>query len=118
MIEYITTWATGIGLMLLVIIVAIIFVRFLFRYKISEEFLEIYLFRIIPLLKIPYGDIKEIYQPTLVESASNFAWHCENKFHYKRIVIKRTKGMFPNVFITPDNPMEFIEKIKQNMNKV
>ena len=95
------------------------FMRLLFSYKLTESRVEILLFHYITVIRIPYSDIINIYRPSVLELFTRvFVWHCENKFYYNRVLIRRNKGLFPDVFLTPDKPMEFIEKIKQNMNKV
>lgn len=92
--------------------------RLLFSYRLSETDVEINLLHKIPVMKVPYKDIKEIYRPSLTELFTTvFAWHCENKFYYNRVLIKRGYGVFPDIFVTPDNPDNFIEQVKRRLRK-
>ena len=90
--------------------------QLLFSYKLTESTIEILLFHHIAVLRIPYTDVVDIHRPPVLELLTRiFAWHCENKFYYNRVLIRRSRGMFPDVFLTPDDPDTFIAEVKSRV---
>ena len=90
--------------------------RFVFKYEVDQYFFRVKLFGIITLRRVSLGDIETI---NIVEgwkwpdpSAFFFAERWPNQVFTKRgVLIKKRTGLSRFLFLSPENPEEFILKI-------
>jgi len=89
--------------------------RYLYDYRISKTCIKIVLLAKIPLFRIPFSNIIEIRKISFKEGLGNddsySALKFGNRIWGEGVLIRRKKGLFKKVLITPDKPDEFISKI-------
>lgn len=90
--------------------------RYIYNYKISKNSIKIVLFGKIPLFRIPFSNIMEIRKISFKEALSNdeyfLALRFGNRMWGECVLIRKKKGLFKVILITPDKADEFISKVR------
>ena len=88
--------------------------RYIYDYEIEGDRIAVKLFSAIPVMRIRINDILEIrgcsFRELLMPS---FALRLGNRVWGKGVVIRKKRGLFRTVIMTPDNPAGFIEEIRR-----
>jgi hypothetical protein len=96
--------------------------RYVYNYKLQDSGIRIMLFRIIPLVLIPYNYIKDIRRVTWVSYYKTIGigvyLHCPSRIWGHHVLIEdKKKRISRYTLITPDNPDEFIAEVKKHLSK-
>ncbi len=100
-----------------------IFDRYFFNYRIVKDSIQFVLFGKIPMIHIQLADIAEMRKVSFMEATFQkgieglFVLRCGNRLWGQIVLIRRKKGIFKRVLITPDNADEFISKIRERIER-
>ncbi len=98
-----------------------LFERYVINYRIEKNSIQFVLFGKIPLIQIQLSNIAEIRKVSFKEATFQrgiegiLVLRCGNRLWGQIILIRRKKGIFKTILITPDNADEFISKIRERM---
>ena len=98
-----------------------LFERYVINYRIAKDSIQFVLFGKIPLIQIQLANIAEIRKVSFKEATFQrgiegiLVLRCGNRLWGQIILIRRKKGIFKTILITPDNADEFISKIRERM---
>jgi hypothetical protein len=90
-------------------------------YRIADSGIWIFCLRIIPVMLINFGDIVEIRRASVIDALRHpFGRAMGNAlFALGRIVmIRKSRGLYGVVFITPRDPRKFVEDVNQRRRKI
>ena len=88
--------------------------RFVYDYRIRNESVEIVLFRIAPIYRIPINSIESIKVATWRElGVGFFTLRFGNRFTITRMVLIEKQGLQRRVVITPDDPHAFVSEVQR-----
>jgi hypothetical protein len=101
---------------ILILLLLLVWMASFIRYRITHSHLQVLLFGI-PLRRIPLGQITGISK----RRPNNWSerWYNTTNFSHRILVIRRSKGIFKNLVITPKNRYVFktdLERAMQNLN--
>lgn len=90
------------------------FGRYVINYQLNDASLTIVVFGFIKVMKIPYADIGDVREMTFKETLrpSLTTLRFGNRIFGNIILIERKAGLVRRVLITPDDPSDFISKIR------
>lgn len=92
------------------------FGRYTTTYKCTEDSIDVLS---TPMVRIPYRNILEIRQAGWADSMGSFFWfgaRTQNRIFGTHILIKAVEDTKSrSVYVTPDNPDQFIADIKQRV---
>jgi hypothetical protein len=107
---------SALGFLILLLLLAWIATRI--RYRITHSHLQVLLFGL-PLRRIPLGQITGISKRRPNTWSWSERWYNTTKAAHRALVIRRSKGIFKNLVITPKNRYVFktdLERAMQNLN--
>ncbi len=96
-----------------------LFGDYIYSCRAEQGGIDFHLFRIVPLWKIPYSEIVDV-RPIAIRSLFSlraFPVSFISRPGAQLILIKRNRGIFRNVLITPISPDRFIAAIRSAAQK-
>ena len=89
--------------------------RFIYDYRINDRAIEVLLFRLIPLYRLPFDNIESIKKISLREAGlGGFTIRLGNRIMGARLLITKKRGLFKKIIITPDKIDEFINELERS----
>ena len=100
------------------IVVVLVLAQFLGRivlgYALGDKALEFRLFRLFPVMKVPYEDIEEPQIKSRARMASSMRGiQMNNRVFARGIVIGKRTGHYTSVTFTPRNPETFLAALNE-----
>ena len=91
--------------------------RYVCTYRISADEVQVVLFRFIPIHGVALVNIMDISEVPYTRSLwPNFsASRFGNRIFGRVVAIQKKSGMLATVFITPDDPEEFVAEVKSRI---
>ena len=95
--------------------------RYIFNYRITNDSLQFVVFGKVPYMYIKLANIAEVRKVSFKEATFQkgiegvLVLRCGNRLWGRGILIRRKKGIFKTILITPDNADEFISKIRERI---
>jgi hypothetical protein len=85
----------------------------LFAYRICPDRIQIVVLGL-PLANIMLRDVTDIRKVSLLDTFNPGTLSLHNRLCGQWLLIRKNRGLFTRVLITPDNPDEFIETVARN----
>jgi|SRR5882757_3046830 hypothetical protein len=97
----------------LVVLMAMVFaLRFLYGYRVHNHAIEVVLFHLLPVYRIPIEDIESIQKASWRELGIGGATlRLGNRVFGQGVLIQRRSGWFRRVVISPEDPDSFISLV-------
>jgi hypothetical protein len=93
--------------------------RLLYNYRISDDCVQVVLFNLVPLRRVPFSNIAEIKKVTRGEVSWNpFSvelWG--NRLFGQVVLIRKKRGLVRAMLITPDNADSFVQDTEAHLTK-
>lgn len=104
-----------IGFLIVLYVVAQFGLRLIYDYRLTGDSLEILLFRVFPVYRVPFKEIESVYMTSWNQAKLGFSTlRLGNRFARRFVVIRRKSGSLRVLVITPDRPEEFVNRVSQN----
>lgn len=96
------------------VLFAVIFgLRFVYDYRIENRAIEIVLFHLVPIYRLPFEDIELIRKTSWSElGVGGITIRFGNRFAGQCVLIQKRNGWFRRIVITPNNADEFIGQVQ------
>jgi hypothetical protein len=104
----------------LILFVTIVFqytARYVYNYRVNDSGIKIVVLGTLPIIRMPFSDIIEIRKISLKEAllANEFSTlRFGNRILGDIVLIRKSKGLFKTIIITPDNSEMFINDVNQH----
>ena len=93
---------------------ALLPMRYLYNYKIEGDGIAVKLFSAITVMRMRISDILEIRQCSFKELLMpSFAFRLGNRLWGETVMIRKRRGLFRTIIMTPDNAAGFIEEVRR-----
>ena len=92
--------------------------RYVLSYRMADDSVQIILFGVISILKVPYCDIASVEILTFKNALRpSLAWRFGNRVVTKNAVLirKRKYAIFYKIIITPDNAVLFASEVNRRL---
>jgi len=93
--------------------------RFIYSYRTNGSGIKVVLFGFITTLSIEYADIVEIRKISFREACFGTGFltlRYGNRLWGDIVLIRKSRGFFHSIVITPDNTEEFISEVQRNLD--
>ena len=91
-----------------------LFLRYVYDYDIGDAKVRVLLFRLVPVMTIRISNIRDITECSPMELwKPTFALKFGNRVWARCVLIRKKRGLIRSIVITPGNPREFVERIKE-----
>jgi hypothetical protein len=97
---------------------ALLPLRYIYNYKIEGDRIAVKLFSTMTVMRIRIDDILEIRQCSSRELLMpSFALRLGNRLWGEAVVIRKRRGLFRAIIMTPDNAAGFVEEVRRIQSK-
>jgi hypothetical protein len=95
------------------VLVAVVFgLRLLYGYRVRDQAIEVVLFHVLPVYRLPLEDIEQIRKASWSElGVGGRTLRLGNRFARQSVLIQRRSGWIRRIVITPDDPDRFISEV-------
>jgi len=104
----------------LLIVMALLYqyaMRYVFNYRITNESIKLIVFGVVPLCKIVSRDNIEYVKEISYREASGlnmlFATRLGNRLWGRILLIRKKRGIFKNILLSPDSIDEYIDTLNR-----
>src|SRR5260221_9550590 len=87
-------------------------------YRLSDTAIEVVLFRRFCIWQIRFREIGEIKPIFWIQILTTPALHLQNRPFAQYVLIRRVRGIFRYIFLTPDKPLRFIGSVQNKINEL
>lgn len=96
-----------------VLCLMIFLLRYIYSYRIRGLFFEIVIFHFIPIYRLHVKNIESVSIVSWVELGVGGATvRAGNRLARHGVLIRKRRGIFRRIAITPENPAGFVEKLR------
>jgi len=88
------------------------------KYRITDNSVEFVMFRTVPVWKSFFDDISDVRIISFAELLITPSFHLMNRPFGQYVLVRKRRGIFRAVVITPDNPKEFVKLVQQKIRHV
>jgi hypothetical protein len=93
--------------------------RYVYNYQVTGRGIEIVLFGRFPLKRVPFNNIAEVrVGPTTREMLPFKGIAFGNRVWGQTVLVRQKTGLVRRLFITPDNPEQFVRKVREQLPPV
>lgn len=95
------------------------FASYIYDYRLADKNMEIVLFGTIPIIKVPYDEIKSVREVSLKETLiPDFSTlRFGNRFTSSIVEIQKKGAIVKRILITPEDSKKFIETVNKKIEK-
>jgi hypothetical protein len=92
------------------------FPRYLNQYRLSDTEIEFIVFGKV-LWKVPYNEVLSIEPISIGKALLTPSLHFASRPFSQHVLLRRKKGIFRSVLMTPEKPDEFLSMVRQKTTK-
>ena len=85
------------------------------KYRVTDNSLEFVMFGNLRVWRTPFEDVSDIQLISFARSFVIPALHLMSRPFAQYVLVRRRRGVFRNVLITPDQPQEFVRIVRQRI---
>jgi hypothetical protein len=87
------------------------------KYRITDDAIEFVMFGNLRVWRSSFGDISDIRLVSFARALVLPALHLMNKPFAQYVLVRKRRGVFRWVLITPDQPAEFVRTIREKISQ-
>ena len=90
--------------------------RHVYNYRVTDRGVEIVLFGKLPIKRVPFNNIAEVrVAPTVTEMLPFKGIAFGNRVWGRAVLVRQKRGLIRRLFITPDDPEQFVRKVREQL---